>query len=240
MQRVNTANSRDTNKVSENGLEPSFLSNWERTAACPYTCAPVQEILSIYKRVLNIIAKMYASKPLSLLLPILFFLTITTATPISPLDHSITHPKPRYHAIASLSHPLHHHPSLPKRSVPWTQLGEGWLGATIDFFPILPASMAAPALTKLYTGVAERCLSGMLTGSRTPSNSVVLRIGLLNFIAEATDTMDWDVIYQFALKMREMVERETAPMYTMMFAHVAGQAVMFSVRVAGVDGSPIL
>ena len=51
--------------------------------------------------------------------------------------------------------------------------------------------------------------------------------------------MDWDVIYQFALKMRDMVDHEMAPMYTMMFAHVAGQAVMFSVRVAGVDGSPI-
>ena len=79
----------------------------------------------------------------------------------------------------------------------------------------------------------------MLHGSRTPTNTLALRIGALQFLAEATETMDWDVIYQFALKMREMVDHEMAPMYTMMFAHVAGQAVMFSIRVAGVDGRPI-
>ena len=185
---------------------------------------------------------MYPLRFLYSLLPVLSLFAITTATPISHFDKSTAGTKPRDHTpppIASLSHPLHRRISLPKRSVPWTQLGEGWLGSTIDFFPILPAQMAATALTQLYTGVANACLAGMLQGSRTPTTSLVLRIGLLNFIAEATDTMDWDVIYQFALKMRDMVDHEMAPMYTMMFAHVAGQAVMFSVRVAGVDGSPI-
>ena len=79
----------------------------------------------------------------------------------------------------------------------------------------------------------------MLQGSRTPTTSLALRIGALQFLAEATETMDWDVIYQFALKMREMLDHGATPMYTMMFANVAGQAVMFSIRVAGIDGRPI-
>ena len=36
MHSVNTDNSRDTDKVPENGLEPSFVPEPERTVACMY------------------------------------------------------------------------------------------------------------------------------------------------------------------------------------------------------------
>ena len=185
---------------------------------------------------------MYPINLLCWLFPALSLIEITTATPISYLDRSIDDARAQDFAappIASLSPPIQRRTSFTKRSVPWTALGEGWLGSTIDFLPILPSHVAVVALNRLYTVVAERCLSGMLQSSRTPTNSLVLQIGALKFIAEATDTMDWDVIYQFALKMREMVDRDMAPMYTMMFAHVAGQAVMFSIRIAGIEGAPI-
>ena len=185
---------------------------------------------------------MYASNLLYLLLPVFSLIEITTATPISYLDGSVDDTRAKDYAapsIASHSHPIQRGTSFTKRSVPWTALGEGWLGSTIDFYPILPSHVAVVVLNRLYTGVAERCLAGMLQSSRTPTNSLVLQIGALKFIAEATDTMDWDVIYQFALKMKQMIDRDMAPMYTMMFAHVAGQAVMFSIRIAGSDGVPI-
>lgn len=185
---------------------------------------------------------MYPSKLLSSSLPVLSLIAIISATPISHLEGRVADTRTKNYAappIASLSHPIQRRRSFTKRGVPWTVLGEGWLGSTIDFLPILPSHFAVAALNRLYTAVAERCLAGMLHGSRTPTNSLVLQIGALSFIAEATDTMEWDVIYQFVLKMREMVDRDMSPMYTTMFAHIAGQAVMFSVRVAGIDGTPI-
>ena len=186
---------------------------------------------------------MYPSKLIFCsLLPVLSFIATISATPISHLDGRTVDTRTKSYAApptASLSQPIQRRRSLTKRGVPWTVLGEGWLGANVDFLPILPSHYAVAALTSLYTAVAERCLVGMLQGSKTPTNNLVLQIGALRFIAEATDKMDWDVIYQFVLKMREMVDRDMSPMYTTMFAHIAGEAVMFSVRVAGMEGPPL-
>ena len=186
--------------------------------------------------------QMYLRNLLCTLLPVLALMTIITAGPVSQLGWSIANTKVRAYAglpIASPSHLIKRRTAFTKRTVPWTTLGNGWLGATVDFSPILPSQFAFTALRQLYWGVAERCLAGMLQGSRTPTNSLVLRIGALQFLAEATDTMDWDVIYHFVLKMREMVELGATPLYTMMFTNVAGHALMFSIRVAGMDGRPI-
>ena len=185
---------------------------------------------------------MYLKTLLFSLLPVPALFAITTATPISHIDSSIANTRVKYYAalpIASSSHHIQTRASLTKRNVPWTQLGEGWLGATVDFLPVLPGPFAFTALTKLYTTVAQSCLTGMLHGNRTPTKHLIIEIGALKFIAEATETMEWEVIYQFALKMRAMVDREMASMYTIMFTHVAGQAMMFSIRVAGMDGGPI-
>ena len=179
------------------------------------------------------------------LLIVLALITVCIAKPIHHPDHiaalsidtrAIDHPatSPR-----SLRDSIRPHHTLSKRAPPWISLGSGWMATVVNFDPILASDIANRALQLLYTGVANHCLAGKLSGNTTPTNYVVLRIGDLQFIAESTAAMEWDVIFQFVIKMRDMVGLGTSSMYTAMFAHVAGHAMMFSIRVVGMDGQPI-
>ena len=185
---------------------------------------------------------MYFQKCATSLVAILTIITVCTAKPVHHLDRNIaldiatgqpaTPPR-------SLPDNIRPRRTLFERAAPWTALGDGWMATVVNFTPIIVSAAAQMALTELYTGVSSHCLAGMLQGPTTPTNSLVLRIGDLQFIAESTAAMEWEVIFQFVLKMRQMVGRGSESMYTAMFAHVAGHAMMFSVRVFGYDGEPI-
>lgn len=109
----------------------------------------------------------------------------------------------------------------------------------VKFTPIATSVAARIALMKLYQGIGNHCMVGMLQGPTTPNNAVSFPIGDLEFTAESTSVMEWDTIFQFAMKMKEMIGHGPESMYTAFFAHDAGQAMMFSIRVAGMDGEPI-
>ena len=158
--------------------------------------------------------------------------SITLSTDITVIDHLKISPTDLPDSIR----PRH---TLSKRAAPWTSLGNGWMATVVNFTPIVISAAARTALRELYTGVGSHCMAGMLQGSTTPDTSLVLRIGELQFIAESTSVMEWEVIFQFVLKMREMLGHGAESMYTAMFANVAGHAMLFSIRVPGFDGEPI-